>query len=144
VDSGWDALHTFIRIPGGAVLAAAAVGHVDPAFQVAAFLIGGGLSATAHGTKAGSRVLINTSPEPFTNWTASIAEDIAVFAGIWTSINHPWVFIGLIIAFVAFAIWILPKIWRGIKRMFAALGRLFGRNRKSGKEEPGSAPSTLD
>ncbi len=131
VDTGWDALHTFVRIPGGAVLAAAAVGETDPALQVAAFLLGGSLSAVSHATKAGSRIVVNTSPEPFSNIGLSLAEDVAVFAGMWAALNHPILFIGFIIAFVIFAAWLLPKIWRGVKKVFAWLIRLFG----GGKEE---------
>ncbi len=131
VDTGWDAIHTFVRIPGGAVLAAAAVGETDPAIQVAAFLVGGSLSAVSHATKAGSRIVVNTSPEPFSNIGLSIAEDVAVFTGMWAALNHPILFIILIVAFIAFAAWLLPKIWRGVKKVFAWLFRLFG----GGKEE---------
>ena len=135
VDTGWDALHTFVRIPGGAMLAAAAVGETDPSIQVAAFLLGGSMSAVSHATKAGSRIVVNTSPEPFTNIGLSLSEDVAVFTGMWAALNYPLLFIGLMIAFVAFAIWLLPKIWRGVKRVFAWLVRLFG----GGKEEKESA-----
>jgi hypothetical protein len=76
--------------------------------------------------KAGSRVLINTSPEPFTNWTASVSEDIAVFGGLWAALHHPWVFLGLLVVFIILMIWLLPKIWSAIKSVFAWLGRLFG------------------
>ena len=126
VDTGWDTLHTFIRIPAGAMLAAAAIGDIGPAVEISAALVGGGLAASTHATKAGSRVLINTSPEPFTNWTASIAEDIAVFAGIWASIQHPTFFVFALIVFILIMIWALPKLWSGIKRVFKFLGRLFG------------------
>ena len=78
VDTGWDALHTFIRIPAGAVLAAGSVGEVGTGAQLAAGLVGGTLATGSHATKAGSRVLINTSPEPVSNWFASVGEDIAV------------------------------------------------------------------
>ena len=122
VDTGWDALHTFIRIPAGAMLAAGAVGEVDPALAVAAGLIGGTVSATAHATKAGTRAMINTSPEPFSNWTASVAEDLAVFAGLWAALNHPTVFTVLLVLFLAFAVWMIPKLFRAI----AALGRKIG------------------
>jgi len=125
VDTAWDGLHTFIRIPAGAVLAAAAVGDVSPAVQFAAFLIGGGVAGTAHAAKAGTRVMINTSPEPVTNWTASVTEDIAVFAGLWAALNHPLLFLGIFAVFILLCIWLLPKLWRGIKRVFGALGRLF-------------------
>jgi len=126
VDTGWDTIHTFVRIPAGAMLAAGAIGDIGPAAEIAAALVGGGLAAATHATKAGSRVLINTSPEPFSNWTASIAEDLAVFAGVWASIQHPSFFIVGIIAFILLMVWVLPKLWRGIKRVFKFLGKLFG------------------
>ena len=87
VDTGWDTLHTFIRIPAGAVLAAGAASGVDvnEAAQLAAALVGGTLATGSHFTKTGSRILINTSPEPVTNWTASVLEDIAVIGGLWTA-----------------------------------------------------------
>jgi len=126
VDTGWDTLHTFVRIPAGAMLAAGAIGDIGPAAEIAAALVGGSLAAATHATKAGSRVLINTSPEPFTNWTASIAEDAAVFAGVWASIQHPSFFVIAIIVFILLMVWALPKLWRGIKRVFKFLGKLFG------------------
>lgn len=125
VDNSWDALHTFIRIPAGAALAAGAVGEVDPAVSLAVAIVGGGLAAGVHATKSGSRVLINASPEPFSNWMASISEDVLVVAGLWTALHHPWVFIVLLIGFILLMIWLLPKIWRGIKWVFRSLGRLF-------------------
>ncbi len=123
VDTGWDALHTFIRIPAGAVLASQAVGDVSGAVELAAALLGGTLAAGAHATKAGTRALINTSPEPVTNWTASITEDVMVVGGLWAALNHPWVFLVLLAVFFALAIWLLPKIWRGLKRVAAFLAR---------------------
>jgi len=121
VDTGWDAIHTFIRIPAGAMLAAGAVGHVDPAVAVAAGILGGGLTAATHATKAGTRALINTSPEPFSNWGLSISEDVAVFAGLWAALNHPTLFVGLMIVFIIILIWFLPKLWRGIKLLFTKI-----------------------
>ncbi len=126
VDTGWDAIHTFIRIPAGALLAAGAVAHVGPAAQLAAAIVGGTLAAGTHATKAGSRVLINTSPEPFSNWLASVGEDVAVVVGLWTALHHPWLFLALLVAFVIFAIWFLPRLWRAIKWVFARLRALFG------------------
>jgi hypothetical protein len=126
VDTTWDALHTFVRIPAGALLAAGAVGDVNPALALAAAILGGGLAAGAHATKAGARALINTSPEPFTNWSASVAEDLLVVAGLWTALHYPWLFIGLLVVFVLLMIWLLPKLWRGIKRVLAAIGRWLG------------------
>lgn len=126
VDTGWDALHTFIRIPAGALLAANAVGNVNPAVALAAGILGGGLSAGSHTFKAGIRGLINTSPEPFTNWTASVLEDLTVVAGLWMALHYPWLFIGLLVMFILLMIWLLPKIWRGIKKAFIFLRRLPG------------------
>jgi hypothetical protein len=131
VDTGWDALHTFIRIPAGAALAAGAVGDVTPALAIAAGLVGGGVTAVTHATKAGSRVLINTSPEPFSNWAASFAEDIAVFAGLWAALQHPVVFLALLVVFLLLLCWLLPKLWRGARLVFLKLGTWLGLVRDS-------------
>ncbi len=131
VDTGWDAIHTFVRIPAGALLAAGAMGDMGSAAQISAAILGGGLAATTHVTKAGSRVLINTSPEPFTNWGASIAEDLSVFAGLWAALNHPIFFLVALIVFILFAAWLLPKLWRGIKRVFGFIGRIFSSKKDS-------------
>jgi hypothetical protein len=128
VDTSWDAIHTFLRIPAGAVLAAMAVGDVSMPAQIAAGLIGGTLTAATHATKAGARVMINTSPEPVSNWGASLAEDVAVFAGLWVALNYPWLFLVLMVIFIGLMIWLLPKLWRGIKTVFGALGRMLGRD----------------
>jgi hypothetical protein len=125
VDTGWDTIHTFIRIPAGALLAAGAVGDLNPAVSLAAALLGGTLAAGTHGMKAGSRLLINTSPEPLTNWTASIVEDIMVIGGIWTAVNHPWLFFALLAVFILLMIWLLPKVWRGIKLLAVKIKELF-------------------
>ncbi len=125
VDNSWDALHTFIRIPAGAALAAGAVGHVDPTVSVAVAIVGGGLAAGVHATKAGSRVLINLSPEPMTNWVASLSEDVMVFVGLWTALHYPWVFVVFLIVFVVLMVWVLPKLWRGVKWVAARLKNFF-------------------
>ena len=138
VDTVWDSFHTLIRIPAGALLAAGAVGDIGPGAELAAALAGGSLAAATHAAKAGARVLINTSPEPFTNWGASLAEDVAVVAGLLAAINHPLVFLALLAAFILLLIWLLPKLWRGIKRVFGALGRLFGHKAAEPPGEPGS------
>jgi len=133
VDTGWDTIHSFIRIPGGALLAAGAVGDVNPAVMLAAGIVGGGLAAGTHAAKAGSRVLINTSPEPFSNWLASLAEDAAVITGVWAALVHPWVFLIFLALFVGLLIWLLPKLWRGIKAVVAKIAALFNR---SGSKPP--------
>ena len=114
VDSAWDSIHTFIRIPAGAVLAAQSLGNVDPAWQLAAGLIGGSIAAGSHATKAGTRLLINTSPEPFTNIAASLLEDVAVIGGLWAAVHHPWVFIILLASVLVLMAWALPRIWKGV------------------------------
>ena len=125
LDTGWDTIHTFIRIPGGALLAAGAVGEVNPAVSLAAAIVGGSLAGGTHAVKSGTRVLINSSPEPVTNWTASLTEDAAVVAGLWTAFHYPWAFLILLILFIILMVWWLPKIWRGIKKVFGFIGRLF-------------------
>jgi len=139
VDTGWDALHTFIRIPAGAILAAGAVGEIGPAAQLAAALVGGGVTAATHATKAGSRVLINTSPEPFSNWAASITEDVAVLGGLWAALHHPWVFLVLLAVFLLVLAWALPRLWRAIKAVGGRLSRLFSRDPTAG-DPPRSGP----
>lgn len=125
VDSAWDTIHSFIRIPAGAVLAMGAVGDTSQAAQLTAFILGGALAGTTHATKMGSRILINTSPEPFTNWTASIGEDLAVIAGLWTALHHPVLFLCLITVFIILMIWLLPRLWSAIKRVFRYIRNLF-------------------
>ena len=124
-DSIWDTLHTFIRVPAGAVLAAAALGNMDPVWVAVAAILGGTIASAAHATKAGSRALINASPEPFSNWTASFAEDFAVPVGFWLAIQYPVVFLGLLLAFLALAAWLLPKLWRSLRGLLARLRRVF-------------------
>jgi len=125
VDTGWDAIHSFIRIPAGVILAAGAVGDVSPALAVAAGILGGTVSATSHMIKAGSRVLINTSPEPFSNWAASVTEDVAVLGGLWAALHYPVVFLVAFVVFLIVAIWLLPKIWRGIVLLLKKLRGIF-------------------
>ena len=126
VDSGWDTVHTFIRIPAGAILAAGAVGDVSPALQMASGILGGGLSATSHATKAGSRLLINTSPEPLSNWSASLLEDFVVLSGLWAAFNHPVVFLSILVFFIAFAIWLLPRILYAFTLIIKKIGTWLG------------------
>jgi hypothetical protein len=127
VDTAWDALHSFIRIPAGALLAAGMISPVSPSAEFIGLLLGGGLAAGTHFTKAGTRVMINTSPEPFSNWAASITEDVMVVAGLWTALNHPVLFLVLLAAFITLMIWLLPKLWRAIKKVFAMIHNWFRR-----------------
>lgn len=126
VDTAWDAIHTFVRIPAGALLAAGAIGEVAPALSVAAALLGGGIAAATHTVKAGSRALINTSPEPFSNIAASVTEDIAVFAGLWLALKQPLAFVIAFGLFLLALIWILPRLWRGTQILYQKLGRWLG------------------
>lgn len=136
VDTGWDAIHTFIRIPAGAMLAAGAVGDLNPAVELAAAIIGGGLAAGSHATKAGSRVLINTSPEPFSNWIASISEDVIVITGVWACINHPILFLIALAGFILLMIWLLPRIWAGVKKVFGFISNLFSKENTATGSNP--------
>jgi len=120
-DSFWDALHTFIRIPAGAFLAWGALGDATPAAQMAAAIVGGLITGGTHLAKSGSRVAINTSPEPFTNWTASAGEDGLVLGGLWLAIAHPLVFLVALALFVAITAWLLPKVFRYVARTFRSL-----------------------
>ncbi len=129
VDSAWDGIHTFIRIPAGALLAAGTLGETSAAFEVAAAILGGGLAGASHLTKASSRLLINTSPEPVSNWGASISEDLMVFAGLWAALNHPVIFLALLALFVVLVILLLPKLIRLLKRALNRIKGLFSSNK---------------
>lgn len=124
VDSLWDAVHTFIRIPGGALLAAAAVAGNDPGLALAAGLLGGTVAAGSHFTKAGTRALINTSPEPFSNWTASFIEDALSLGVLWATLMYPLVLLGILILFLLIALWLLPRLWRGLRHIAATLRQM--------------------
>ncbi|HEY8157094.1 MAG TPA: DUF4126 domain-containing protein [Methylobacter sp.] len=135
VDTGWDAIHTFIRIPAGAMLAAGAIGDLNPAVELTAAILGGSLAAGSHATKAGSRVLINTSPEPFSNWIASVSEDVIVITGVWASINHPIFFLIALAGFILLMIWLLPRIWAGVKKVFGFIINLFRKENSSAGQD---------
>jgi len=138
LDTAWDTLHTFIRIPLGAVLAMGAVGDMTPAVELAAFIVGGSMTAATHATKTGSRIVINSSPEPVTNWTASIGEDLLVITGIWAALNHPVAFLIALVIFIALMIWLLPKIWRGVKHIFNSIRNFFTGDLKNEVNETGN------
>lgn len=124
VDSAWDSIQTFIRIPAGALLAMGAMNSSDPMITTIAALLGGSLAGATHATKAGSRALINTSPEPVSNVVASLGEESLLLAGGWLVFAHPAVFIGLLCGFVLLLFWLLPKLWRSIKSVLGNIGRL--------------------
>jgi hypothetical protein len=134
IDNGWDLVQTFIRIPAGALLAAGAMGDAGFGSQLAAAVAGGTLATGSHLVKAGGRVLINTSPEPVTNWFTSVGEDVAVIAGLWTALQHPLLFLIFLGLFILVMLWLLPGIWRAICSIFARLGRLIG-DSKGGAEK---------
>ena len=141
IDSAWDAIHTFIRIPAGALLAAGATGDSLTAMTVAAGLLGGTITAGTHFTKAGGRAVINTSPEPFSNWAASFTEDALVLTGIWLALTNPLVFLLLLLLFLLLLVWMIPKVWRGIRAVVErASGGSRGEALIPAKARPGSAP----
>lgn len=117
VDSAWDLVQTFVRIPAGAALAASVFGESSSAWMIAAAIVGGTLAAGSHLAKSGSRALINTSPEPFSNWAASFGEELAVGTVLWLAFAYPVAALCVLVVLVAFTIWIIPKVWRMIARM---------------------------
>ena len=124
VDSAWDSIQTFIRIPAGALLAMGAINTSDPIIATIAALLGGSLTGMTHATKAGSRALINTSPEPVSNITASFSEEGLLVGGGWLALMHPMVFIGVLAFFILAMLWLLPKLWRGIKSVLGHIGKV--------------------
>lgn len=129
VDSVWDAIHTFIRVPAGAVLAASAFAHFDPAVRIAALLAGGTLALSSHGTKASVRLSANTIPEPFSNIFLSTAEDIFTIGLTALAAFHPVVILIVIAIFVLVLIWAGPKIFRAIRRTIRQASDILGRAR---------------
>lgn len=122
IDSLNDAVHTFIRIPAGALLAAGSMSGMDEPWQmVAALVLGGMVTAGTHAAKTGTRAIINTSPEPFSNWFASVFEDVIVAVGLLLALFQPTLFLIWMAAFALLLIWLLPKLWRGLKAIWARL-----------------------
>ncbi|HEY7462369.1 MAG TPA: DUF4126 domain-containing protein [Gemmatimonadota bacterium] len=118
VDSLWDAVHTFVRVPAGAALAWSAAAHLPPGQQVALGLLGGTLAFAAHGTKLSLRAGVNTSPEPFTNWALSLLEDAFVVVSTIVAAIHPAVALAVVALFLALAAAFAVFLWRGLKRIF--------------------------
>ena len=125
VDSVWDVVHTFIRVPAGAIVAYAATNQLDASITIPATLIGGGLALSSHGTKAALRVGANLSPEPVSNWVLSLGEDFVAFGGVFLAVFAPIVIASILGIFVIFFIWFCPKAFRGLRRMFRAVGSFF-------------------
>lgn len=136
LDSLWDMVHTVIRIPAGAALAAGVFGADHTLMALVAALLGGGFAATAHAAKATTRAAINTSPEPFSNVGASLVEDTAVPAGLWLALAHPVVFLVLFVLVLVLSVWLIRKSWRFLKALFARVARIF-----SGRSDPGVVPA---
>ncbi|HXG52107.1 MAG TPA: DUF4126 domain-containing protein [candidate division Zixibacteria bacterium] len=142
VDSGWDVLHTFIRVPAGAILAARSLGDLNPALELAAVLAGGTVALAAHATKAATRLAINVSPEPFSNWAASVAEDLTVLGSLWMIFNHPLIMLLLVAAFTAAVAWLTPRLFRLARRGFRALRERLRGAKSDEPVLPGATPSS--
>ncbi|MEP7061791.1 MAG: DUF4126 domain-containing protein [Betaproteobacteria bacterium] len=126
VDSAWDFVHTFVRIPAGAALAASVFGDAGPATALAAAILGGSLAAGSHLTKSGSRVMINTSPEPVSNWAASFGEDLAVGTMLYLAFAYPLAAIAALLLLVVMMAWLLPKVSRAVRGIVRRIAALFG------------------
>ena len=120
LDSLWDGLHTFVRIPAGAALAAAVFGDSGAAVALAAGLLGGTPTATTHFAKSGTRAAVNTSPEPFSNVAVSVGEDALVLGGLWLAVEYPLLFLAALVVFVVAAALLIRLILRGLRRLFGA------------------------
>ncbi|HEX8652452.1 MAG TPA: DUF4126 domain-containing protein [Pyrinomonadaceae bacterium] len=125
VDTLWDAVHTFIRVPAGAIIAATAASDLDPTVEVLALLLGGGLALSTHGTKATMRAAANTSPEPVTNWTLSLLEDGLAIGAVVLAAVSPVAILVIILIFLLILAWILPKVVRRLRRMLSTLRAFF-------------------
>jgi hypothetical protein len=125
VDSAWDAVHTFIRVPAGAILAATAFADFDPAVKMAAMILGGGIALSSHGTKAATRLAANTSPEPVSNVALSLTEDVVAFGSTTLMVFFPVVMLIIVVIFLIVATWLAPKIIRALRRLITRFRSLF-------------------
>lgn len=116
VDSLWDLVHTFIRPVGAAVLAATALGPVDPAVKTIVVLACGFVAFSGHSAKAGTRAFVNQSPEPFSNIGLSLGEDVLVFGGAWLAVRHPVLMLVLVVIAMGSILWLVPRLVRLVKR----------------------------
>ncbi len=121
VDNTWDAIHSFVRIPAGAVLAASAVGDVSPAVMWTAALLGGAVSFTSHGAKSSARLAVNSTPEPFSNWFLSLAEDLFSFVLLWLVGAYPYLAIALAVLMLALGATVLYLFFQFFKRIFGGV-----------------------
>ncbi|HET9403493.1 MAG TPA: DUF4126 domain-containing protein [Burkholderiales bacterium] len=121
-DSVWDSVHTFIRIPAGAILAGAAVGQADPVLVAVAAILGGAIASGTHVAKSGTRALINTSPEPFSNWIASFGEEAVLLGGLWAMLKYPLAFLIALALFILLLIWMIPRLVRAMRGVFRPRG----------------------
>jgi len=126
VDTAWDAIHTFIRPVGAALLAATALGDVDPTLRTSLALLTGGVALTSHSGKAATRAVVNHSPEPFSNVALSLAEDAMVPAGIWLATAHPVITLCLVVVAVVLTVIFIRLAVNALRSSFAAMRRLFG------------------
>jgi hypothetical protein len=115
VDSGWDLAHTLLRVPVGAFLAAATLSP-DGGLGAGALATGAGVALTSHMLKAGSRALLNASPEPLSNWTASVTEDVAVVGGLALVFSHPWIALALLVSISVLVALLVWWLWRKLFR----------------------------
>ena len=125
IDSVWDVVHTFVRVPAGAIVAYAATNNMDASVGVIATLFGGGLAFSSHGTKAALRVGANLSPEPVSNWVLSIVEDIIAFAGTILAVFAPFLIAVVLVVFGVFFVWFAPKVFRAVRKLFNGIRALF-------------------
>jgi hypothetical protein len=124
LDSLWDVIHTFIRVPAGVIVAYAATNDLDPSIYIPATLVGGGLALTSHGTKAAVRVGANLSPEPVSNWILSFVEDIIAIGGTLLAVFAPVVVVIVLALFLIFFFWFFPKVFRAIRKLFSGAAAL--------------------
>jgi len=136
VDVGWDALHTFIRIPGGALVAAGVVSSADTSIQLAAAFLGAFLAASCHASKFTVRALVNTKFKPFSTWAASICEDLLALGALWFAIYYPKIGVLIMFSFMPLAIWIVPQTLSALGKLISRVGLLF-----AGEAAPAASPS---
>ena len=136
LDSLWDVVHSVIRIPAGAALAASVFGADSGAMALVAALLGGSLAATSFTAKATTRAAINTSPEPFSNVGASLLEDGLVPLSLWLAVAHPFVFVGVLLLVLVVSVYLIRLCWRFLRQLFSRVARIF-----SGRPDPGTSPA---